>query len=232
VTNPRVPRPAPGIPTAALPPRAKQITLPGVPRPATPELDAVTEIQRPPSRQDARSEATDTPIGPLGARPGSRSQGQREPRSMSPALGTPESVIPQLRAAVEQQGDRLERVPESPVSSYPAATPLVVNRPRQPPWWEREDAVIKVIGAVVAGALALGGAGLLARGSGEPAPVKQGDIECPAFGDDKTPRGALCTRIHELEGMLGRLQAIENSRTAAAEREKKMLGQEPPKLKP
>jgi hypothetical protein len=122
VTNPRVPRPAPGIPNAALPPRAKQITLPGVPRPSLSELDAVTEIQRQPSRQDARSEATDTPIGPLGQRR-ERLPERQAPRSLSPAPFERPENIPAIRREVERRGDRLEPAPESIAPAPSVTTP-------------------------------------------------------------------------------------------------------------
>jgi hypothetical protein len=145
VTDPKPPRVVPGIPTAARLLRSKQITLPDVPRPTLPGLDPVTEIQRHPSRQDDRSEATDTPIEPWGARHGSRSQGQREPRSMSPAFGTPESAIPQLRAAVEQQGDRLELPPVSAPSVPPPPRP----RPAfELEWWRTTSGMLKIMAAV------------------------------------------------------------------------------------
>jgi hypothetical protein len=123
VTDHRVPRPAPGIPTAALPPRSRQITLPGVPRPAIPELDAVTEIQRHPSRQDARSEATDTPIEPLGQRRERLPERQTERRTFTP----PEFESPATQEAVARevwrQGGRVEPVPGSIPSRMPPPPP-------------------------------------------------------------------------------------------------------------
>lgn len=194
--------------------------------------DPRVEPPHPPPRDAAPLSTTLESHDPEGVPAESSPRGRPEPRVHTPPSFESPAVQARAKRVIEAQGDRVEPAPVSVASSYPTATPLVVHRHRPPPWWEQGEMVLKVIGAVVAGLLALGGAGLLARGSDEPAPVKQGDIECPAFGDEKTPRGALCTRLGELEGMVGALQAEARSRKAAEEREKKMLGQEPPTLKP
>lgn len=239
---PDPPRPrVPGIPGAALPPpRAKQATFPDLPSalPKRPERTHVGAAGPPaagsaPAPVDVAPHSTTLESSdPRVVATESPPRGQPAPRQkVSPAYGTPATVIPALRREVERQGGELVDVPVSTPAPSAVATPLQVSRPRIPPWWEREEAVAKVIGALVAGAITLGGAGLIARGSGDaPPPVKQGDIECPAFADAKSPRGALCNRIHELEGMVGALQAVEHARRAAEEREKKMLGQDPPTI--
>jgi len=90
--------------------------------------------------------------------------------------------------------------------------------------------VLKVIGAVVTGLLALGGAGLIARGNPEPPPPVE--MKCPPFEERKAPRSAFCERLDQLEELLGELQSKERARREREEREKKMLAQEPPTLKP
>lgn len=95
--------------------------------------------------------------------------------------------------------------------------------------------VLKLLAALgIGGGSLLGGGKFLldlVRGPEAP-PAPPADIRCPPFEQDKAPRGALCSRIHDLEGWVGELQSVEHARRKEAEREKKMLGQKPPTLKP
>jgi hypothetical protein len=96
--------------------------LPQKPRAPVSELEAVTEIQRHPSRQDDRSEPTETPVPPVGVRR-ERLPERRVPRSMSPAPWDPRASSPELKREVERHGDRLVPAPVSPPSLPP--TPSV-----------------------------------------------------------------------------------------------------------
>lgn len=117
---------AAGIPTATRAERRPTLTgfpfAPGTKQPLPPksELEAVTEIQRHPSRQDDRSEATETPVPPVGPRR-ERLPERQPPRSVTPTPYERPENLPAIRREAERQGDRLERVPESPVSLRPDA---------------------------------------------------------------------------------------------------------------
>jgi hypothetical protein len=64
------------------------------------------------------------------------------------------------------------------------------------------------------------------RAMAPPAPPSA-DIECPAFGDDKSPRGKLCWRLNQIEESIGAVQANEQARRSREAREKTMLGHTP-----
>jgi hypothetical protein len=84
------------------------------------DLEAVTEIQRHPSRQDERSEATETPVPPVGPRR-ERLQERQPPRSVTPTPYERPENLPAIRREAERHGDRYEPAPVSPVSLRPDA---------------------------------------------------------------------------------------------------------------
>jgi hypothetical protein len=177
----------------------------------------------PGARLPAAVEEEQAPVGGRWTHPG---------RSLSPVPGTDPRLLPAIEREVRKHGDELRMPPES-APPPPSATPLYVQRPAHVPWWHREDGVAKVLGAL--GALIAGtviALGTYRATAPAPPPPKQGDIECPPFSEGDAPRGALCHRLHALEGMVGKLQAEEHARKAAAERERKMLEQEPQLIKP
>jgi hypothetical protein len=151
-------------------------------------------------------------------------------RSVSPI---PWDDSPAARREAERQGDRVVEAPRSIPPPSATATPLVVSRTGPLPWWEREEGVVKVlagIGALITGVLIALGT-YRATAPAPPPPPPPPDITCPKADDEKTPRGALCWRLHWAEEALGDVQARLNSMRAEREREKKMLAQEPPTLK-
>lgn len=116
--------PGTGLP---LPPRPKA-------RPTLRDLEAVTAIQKrggadldataespPAPRQDARSQAIDTPIGPQDPKRG-RLPERQPPRSMSPAPWDPRASSPELRREVERMGDELRPAPTSTATPTPSGT--------------------------------------------------------------------------------------------------------------
>lgn len=96
------------------------------------------------------------------------------------------------------------------------------------------ELLLKVIGILVGGSSAAIGGGKVIWDAviGREPPPPPADIRCPPWEDDKAPRGALCTRIHLLEGWVGELQAAERARRKQEADARRMLEQEAPKLKP
>lgn len=125
--------------------------------------------------------------------------GSAAPRSMSPAPWDPLRSSKQLKDAVESQGDRLVRAPES--TPLPAAAPRIR-------WYETAEGVVNVVtgaskalGALIGGTLvALGTYRATAPAPPAPPPV---EFSCPHWADwtpeDDAKRGPLCQRIHRLE---------------------------------
>lgn len=214
----------PGIQQVKAPFRAEE-----TPR-CAPELDSVPPSQyAPQGSPGAPRRAEKTIVGIPRPAPGSAPMPDERP-SLRPA---PWDDTTDAAIAAEAMGFRVHRnrPSEAPATApTPRVPPIVVAAPPRPqPWWEREDGVAKVLGAL--GALIAGvfTALQLYRASAPP-PPPPGDIKCPPFADEDAPRGALCTELYSLQKAIGALQADRDSRRAREDREKKMLEQEPPKL--
>jgi hypothetical protein len=134
--------------------------------------------------------------------------------------GASEEEVRALEQVASTRGARI--VTPKPSTPPPKSVYTEASRPyRDPPWWTTAEGTAKVIGAIVAGLLALGVGGLIAnyKPKVEPAPIL---VSCPplkpdATDEDRAKQPDVCRMLWKHDADLNRayrlIDAIEADRT-------------------
>jgi hypothetical protein len=149
------------------------------------------------------------------------------PRKDSPPPFSRPPPVSEPTTALEREVVRLRAEMASLVDAREKAAKAVPAWV-EPPWWRTTGGMVKVLGALFAGLASLGVGGWLAsRPEEKPKAPAVTDVACPKFEDQDAPRSALCMRINQLEGSIGKLEAVDAARRERDSRIRKMLGELP-----